>query len=518
MVVPNDGYGGGFGMRSSSSSISAFNHMNAKAVEAELISKATQTAIVAARSILMSGGTEEVALKTAKAAAESVLNPQASDNDTVSGRSTVGSVFGGRKRKAKRQAEVVASMALMSASSGIRHSGSSMDIMTHSSSSAGLGMQTSATLSGISPRKSSRPVVDTSGAFFSSPPQSSPALAAGNAKESPVEPDSMKSQSKEKPKDENTNTSNFLDKILNISSTPKNSEKEKTSTPTPTPKPLTPKLFEMESDSVSQNDTMESEQQSSVGSSLDEYSAAESATVDSPRHSRKIARDKDSSSKYSFDPLLVNVTKALNIFTCGPLGAFSGGQAADDLEELDAINGSRRGRHVESRDDTFDDNTTNYSGDDSNTEMTGRDARDDFRDPDFGMLTSKSSDSSNALLRDLMSSEHSEGAIQVRSSIRETMEKIVSKSKKGGHRRGNSRGGGGASRRGRRTSDGIDKKWLSYELSQHKNDEPEIPVPSSKKKSRRGSSISRRTPKKSGSTKSLGKKQSFFFKNKNKGN
>ena len=56
--------------------------MHPKATEAELIQKATQTAIIAARSILASGGTEDSALKTAKAAAESVLNPAASDADT----------------------------------------------------------------------------------------------------------------------------------------------------------------------------------------------------------------------------------------------------------------------------------------------------------------------------------------------------------------------------------------------------------------------------------------------------
>ena len=90
--------------------------MTPKAFEAELIQKATQTAIVAARSILMSGGTEESALKTAKTAAESVLNPAGSESGSVSA-SSIGNAFSGRKRKAKRQAEVVASMALMSATS-----------------------------------------------------------------------------------------------------------------------------------------------------------------------------------------------------------------------------------------------------------------------------------------------------------------------------------------------------------------------------------------------------------------
>jgi hypothetical protein len=84
-----------------------------KTDEAFLLSRATSTAVVAARSILQSGGTEETALKTAKAAAQSVLNQNPGDlgeAETIS-RSTTFL----RRRKAKRQAEVVASMALMSA-------------------------------------------------------------------------------------------------------------------------------------------------------------------------------------------------------------------------------------------------------------------------------------------------------------------------------------------------------------------------------------------------------------------
>jgi hypothetical protein len=581
MVVPNDAYGGGFGMRTGSN-VSALHSMNTKAAEAELISRATQTAIVAARSILLSGGSEEVALKTAKAAAESVLNPQASDSDTISGRSTLGSAFGGRKRKAKRQAEVVASMALMSASSGIRPAGSSMsmsewdsgpsnhpygrNIITFrqdepsvlsgsistrppriptpkshtsnpsasgplakmtSSSSTGNNAQHFGKALGGSPRTSSK-VRDTSGMFFPSQ-KTSPAPDASAANEKTSDQDVSKS-SKDKTKDDNTSSSSFLDKILNIKpTTPRSSEKPSSNS---APKKVPEKLFEMESDSVSQNDTMDSDRQSSVDSSLgDEDSAADTATVESaPTNSknRRERKEMESSWKYNFDPLLVKVTKTLNIFTCGPLGPFSSGQAGDDLEELETITSTiespaRRGRHdrssaaVESRDDTFDDNTTNYTCDDTNTEMTGRDARDDdevnseFRDPDFGFIESRSSESSNELLRELGMSDTSEGAIQVRSSIRETMEKIVSKSKKG-HRRGSSRN----DYRSNNSNYDLDKKWLSYELRQ-KEDEPEIPIVASKKKSKKTStsSSSRRTPtRKSGgsSNKSVGKKQSFFFK------
>lgn len=69
--------------------------------QALALSMATSQATAAAKSILMSGGREETALLTAKAAAESVLLDRFS-------------VFSS-KRQAKQQAQVVASMALISA-------------------------------------------------------------------------------------------------------------------------------------------------------------------------------------------------------------------------------------------------------------------------------------------------------------------------------------------------------------------------------------------------------------------
>ena len=107
---------GGGGSASMSRTSSRMSTNNDPSGEAYLISKATSTAVVAARSILMSGGTEETALKTAKAAAHSVLNPKGvSDNESVAGKP----MNFLRRRKAKRQADVVASMALMSATSGV---------------------------------------------------------------------------------------------------------------------------------------------------------------------------------------------------------------------------------------------------------------------------------------------------------------------------------------------------------------------------------------------------------------
>jgi hypothetical protein len=84
--------------------------------EAMLLSKATSQAMIAARSILMSGGSQQTALSTAKAAAQSILAPHISDNDSVV---TAGQTFLGR-RKGKRQAEIVASMALLSVNNSLQ--------------------------------------------------------------------------------------------------------------------------------------------------------------------------------------------------------------------------------------------------------------------------------------------------------------------------------------------------------------------------------------------------------------
>jgi len=87
--------------------------------EAALLSQAASQAMAAARSILMTGGTEETALTTAKAAAQSVLlKNNVSDLDGAS-TSHSASVAGMGRRKAKRQAQIVASMALMSVKNNI---------------------------------------------------------------------------------------------------------------------------------------------------------------------------------------------------------------------------------------------------------------------------------------------------------------------------------------------------------------------------------------------------------------
>jgi hypothetical protein len=88
----------------------------AKAQEAIVLSQATSQAIVAARSILESGGSEATALSTAKAAAQSILIPFLSDTEHGASKLFLG------RRKAKRQADIIASMAILSVTNGSNES------------------------------------------------------------------------------------------------------------------------------------------------------------------------------------------------------------------------------------------------------------------------------------------------------------------------------------------------------------------------------------------------------------
>ncbi|KAL3944037.1 MAG: hypothetical protein SGBAC_001905 [Bacillariaceae sp.] len=82
-----------------------------KAEEAELLSRATNGAVVAAKSILLSGGSEDMAIRTAKAAAFSVFCPNVSEaeNNARKGSSYL------KRRQLKKQAEAVALVALITA-------------------------------------------------------------------------------------------------------------------------------------------------------------------------------------------------------------------------------------------------------------------------------------------------------------------------------------------------------------------------------------------------------------------
>lgn len=87
---------------------SSSRRLSTEAEEAELLSQATAQAMIAARSILMAGGSDATALSTARAAATSILAPTTTTRSDYEQKSFLG------RRKGKRQAEIVASMALLS--------------------------------------------------------------------------------------------------------------------------------------------------------------------------------------------------------------------------------------------------------------------------------------------------------------------------------------------------------------------------------------------------------------------
>ncbi|CAJ1933898.1 unnamed protein product [Cylindrotheca closterium] len=89
----------------------ALDLASSKAEEAELLSRATKAAVIAAKSILLSDGSEDMAIRTAKAAAFSVFCPNLSETEINSRK---GSSYL-KRRQFKKQAEVVASVALITA-------------------------------------------------------------------------------------------------------------------------------------------------------------------------------------------------------------------------------------------------------------------------------------------------------------------------------------------------------------------------------------------------------------------
>jgi hypothetical protein len=122
------------------------------AQDALITSQATGQAVQAARAILKAGGSELTALKTAKAAAVSALMPEPSaENEMTSG---IGTSFL-RRRRLKRRAEIVASMALASALVNLSND---WDGTTSCGSLQGMklvGGPTSSETSGVSMKESS---------------------------------------------------------------------------------------------------------------------------------------------------------------------------------------------------------------------------------------------------------------------------------------------------------------------------------------------------------------------------
>jgi hypothetical protein len=97
---------------------------------AELIAKATTQARAAAQSILLNGGSQAAALSTAKAAAKSVLLPLKDDG---AGKPPIGSARNTNfrnRRKNRQQAEIIASMALVSANEALEYGTMGHDMIT----------------------------------------------------------------------------------------------------------------------------------------------------------------------------------------------------------------------------------------------------------------------------------------------------------------------------------------------------------------------------------------------------
>ena len=497
-------------MRSSSNNSCNSATRSQKAAEAELISRATQTAIVAARSILMAGGNEEVALKTAKAAAESVLNPMngGSDNDSVTGsgrsRSTLGGAFGGRKRKAKRQAEVVASMALIAASS-THHHPNGMGGM------GGMGMSGMGECDSfnngnpygrnITIRHQDEPSVLSGSISLSARPPRVPkpnspyggqyngqgmhamsdnhsAVQSQQSQQSQSQQhyhhhqqqqQQLQQQQKQQVQYQYRHPQAF-DNSQHQQLQEQHQQHQQQQVCSPSNRAIHDQklakqddnsknniLSQIESDSVSHSSTMDSEQQSSVEShSLEGTTMSDTTCADdsfTAPHVREMdieedededdGKKKETEQKPSWNIvgiIMSPLAATMNIFNCGLITT---GDAARDVEELENIEkddiikdyrnkvASSKQKildrlsspRVEGRDDTFDEQTDSYDG--GHRSKTER--RDDYRDPDFVLESSYSEGSSSAPSN---LSDGTEGNIQVRSSIRETMEDIVSKSKK----------------------------------------------------------------------------------------
>jgi len=403
--------------------------MNPKAMEAELIQKATQTAIVAARSILMSGGTEESALKTAKAAAESVLNPAGSDTETVSGRSSLGNAFGGKRRKAKRQAEVVASMALMSATS-LQPTGSNMMGDCNSiNKMCGRNIITvrqdePSVLSGSTrPPKPPTPKSIASVGGFS--------FKRRNSQQKEMREPAERSAKSERPPLPPASPQSMLSSAYNNLVSGNEDETEILS-------------HQLGVKTLSHSSTMDSERDSSVDSSLqgrsgsEDESDEETAAFFFEKSRKEKASSRSKAKKNSpwslhdaiINPIISPFTTTLNLLHCGQAGEILGIEPRLEWRGKDKKRSSRRsGRSraressiMESRDDTFDDETTAFSYNPK---------KGTYRDNDFP--NSYSSNSYNSEI-----SGFSEQELNVRSSIRETMENIVSKSNLGYRSKGKS--------------------------------------------------------------------------------
>lgn len=470
----NQGPYAGIGLPRGSSSVSS----NARAVEAELLSQATRTAIVAARSILMSGGSEDVALKTAKAAAESVLNPCSSDNDTITGRGT--SFL--RRRKVKRQAEVVASMALTTAANNMRNGistdwsesnpGSHINPYTRNITTRSMNTQDEpSVLSGSTrpplglpldpshkPMQSMHPrhgppspkmliLTEHMGKTNENPPTGPPPLTA--------QVSSMTNSKYTQRKNTDSHTDSSHDEDIpseNINPSVRRSPMASSMKPPRNPESRTvravsPRYNVNTRERSSGNDGNVAMTVTHVVQPRDEDEFDDDTTLND--RSVWTAQTRQNPWK-DFDPLLSTVTTVFNMLTCTPLGPVDPRSSRSDSNERGIpkrITHDTEFDTIASAVDTLDDAETEITG----NEFRSMDSYDNTEAKDRVVGSTSSGDSSSSsdsgsMIQDMQSTSYSEGEINVRSSIRDTMERVVAISKKG-----------------LKHSSPDEKKWLSYE-------------------------------------------------------
>lgn len=457
----------GIGNRGSNASVAS----GPKAMEAQVISEATKTAIVAARSILLSGGSENVALKTAKAAAESVLNPSVSDSDTISARS----VTFLRRRKAKRQAEVVASMALMTASANVRdgmssdwsagdsQAGSHLNPYTRNITTRSMNTQDEpSVLSGSTrPPKPSTPrgadgmksinCHGTNGNMFVLAEQEE--AVAENA--IPQNPHVTPTKSPiVKPPDSSTATALLGPSFDTAQPLHENRDKsEDLREPTEAPKyTLVLPIASSSSDEEDGSDSVTTASNTSIESN-DHTTTNDERTALGTVSRNNLWKE--------LDPLMNALSTALNLFTCGPISAFTATIENDE----NSVSSDHFGDETtvdDSMADTYDER------DDATTDIRSIESEENSHHRTRMILipssSAESSVDSASLLQELSSTSVSEAEILVRSSIRDTMEKIINKSKLN-----------------LPNEDSFDRKWLSYELKQD-TQAPKTPNTPSKRK------------------------------------
>ena len=447
MDIGDGPYGGGYqggGMPRSTSKMSSGHDVSG---EAYLISQATSTAVIAARSILMSGGSEETALKTAKAAAQAVLNPKGvSDNDTVTGKS----MNFLRRRKAKRQADVVASMALMSATSGVDwemmstagqshnfHGGPDM-FPSNVAFNNHAKIDETSVLSGSQPQRSPKrsflppraPQKSESNNFERRPPRGPPkhdGKSQKHKKQSPTRKHTPPVKDKRTRQIESSMKKNIAESVE-------------------------------DEDPIYASASNEEDQQHAINSiyipsssSGDDEETVDTLTTNgdhtSDRHRLAAALQGNDFIKDHLDPVLTSFTNAFNAFTCGPLTSAFEDETAEEKTPKGRNTRNNSKEKVEVRDDVQDQlsaaETEAEDGDEDETKITlESDVREAESKESFdsdalqkNISASRSSSHSEAtsvdsarIIQELNMSTSTEGEIQVRSTIRATMERIASKS------------------------------------------------------------------------------------------